>query len=207
VEATGAYDDKYFVARNFSQVQLEWLTCCPPEISAFKAARVDSADPKTVWYRIDLRNRARYTMVAFVIDSLPDGMTFVNASLEPSEVKGGRVTWTILDLEPGETERIDYRAAADGSGTYVNTAHIEAYSIDGPDSAAADVTSRVYVGMAAAPGAQASGWSPPACFGLNCTGTYADSDWVPCYTCGAPEPATAMSSAECSNCGLVQGEA
>jgi hypothetical protein len=127
-------------------------------------------------------------MVAFILDRLPGGMELLNSSLMPSDVGPGQVSWTIIDLKPGETKTIDYMARVPGSGAYVNQAHIEVYSVDGPDSASADVMARVETGGAInATLPQPSGWQPPACFGLNCTEQGYNDDWVPCYTCGAPE--------------------
>jgi hypothetical protein len=149
-------------------------------------AWVDEKDPQVVWYRLDLRNREGYNMVAFLMDQLPEGMTFLNSSLEPSENNSNQITWTILNIRPGETKSIVFRVRALNKGAYVNMAHIDTYDVDGPDSASADVESRIDL----ATGGQAKStlsdqWQPPACFGLNCTQQYFGSDWMPCYTCGA----------------------
>ncbi len=186
VQAAGNYSEGFVTAGTFSAVQLQWLTCCPPQISASKMAWIDSQDPQVVWYRLDLRNRERYSMVAFLMDQLPDGMSFLNSSLEPSENNSYQMTWTILNLAPGETKSIVYRVRALNRGTFVNRAHIDAYSVDGPDFASADVESRIGVaaGGEAMP-ALFDQWPLPACFGLNCTQQNFGYDWVPCYTCGA----------------------
>jgi hypothetical protein len=203
VEASGRYGDNLWtVARSFSAIQLQWLTCCPPQISAYKTARLDSQDPKTVWYSLNLKNKEMYTMVAFLIDRLPGGMQLLNSSLEPSEERSDLVTWTILDLGPGESRNIVYRARAEKDGIYVNTAHIEAYSVDGPDAAAADVTSRVDIGAVGyreMPGPSEE-WKPPACFGLNCSGQIYGTDWVPCFTCGANGSWSSEATPPCLSC-------
>jgi hypothetical protein len=77
------------------------------------------------------------------MDQLPAFMKLLNSSEEPSENRSNLITWTILDLAPGESRSIVYRAMAETDGVYVNVAHIEAFSVDGPDGAAADVESRV----------------------------------------------------------------
>ncbi|MDD4448399.1 MAG: SdrD B-like domain-containing protein, partial [Methanothrix sp.] len=137
VEAAGNYGNGWTIARNFSVSNLNWLTCCPPQISASKTAWIDSQDPKVVWYSLNLKNREKYTMVAFLMDQIPAFMKLLNTSLEPSENRSNLITWTILDLAPGENRTIVYRAMAESDGVYVNVAHIEAFSVDGPDGAAA----------------------------------------------------------------------
>ncbi len=203
VEAAGEYGDNLWtVARSFSAIQLQWLTCCPPQISAYKTARLDPSDPKTVWYSLKLQNKERYTMVAFLIDRLPGAMQFLNSSLEPSEERSDMVTWTILDLGPGESREIVYRARAEKDGIFVNSAHIEAYSVDGPDAAAADVTSRVEIGVGG--GQEIRGlwgdWTAPACFGLNCSGGAYGTDWVPCFTCGGNGSWSSEATPPCLSC-------
>jgi len=149
VQATGNSSKGWITAGNFSAVKLNWLTCCPPQIFASKTARIDPLDQNMVWYRLDIRNRERYSMVVFLRDLLPAGMQFINSSLEPSENTSRQISWTILDLGPGESRSIIYRARAAADGSYVNHVHIEAFSVDGPDSAAADVTMQVDLGRGA----------------------------------------------------------
>ncbi len=201
VEAAGKYDESWTLARNFSVVRLNWLTCCPPQISASKTAKVDALDQRVVWYSLNLKNREKYTMVAFLIDQLPGSMQLLNSSLEPSENRSNLITWTILDLAPGESRTITYRARAEKDGIYVNVAHIEAFSVDGPDGAAADVEARINLGEGGAlTSAISSDWQPPTCFGLNCSGQIYSNDWVPCYTCGTGEPGNAVVLPPCASC-------
>jgi uncharacterized repeat protein (TIGR01451 family) len=201
VEAAGKYDERWTLARNFSVSNLNWLTCCPPQISASKTARVDALDSKVVWYTLSLKNREKYTMVAFLIDQMPASMKLLNSSQEPTENRSGLMTWTILDLAPGEERNITYRARAESDGAYINTAHIEAFSVDGPDGAAADVEARVTLGAGGAVASSStSDWQPPTCFGLNCSGQIYDEDWIPCYTCGIGETGSAMVMPPCASC-------
>ncbi len=201
VEAAGKYSESWTLARNFSVVRLNWLTCCPPQFSATKTAKVDALDPKVVWYSLSLKNREKYTMVAFLMDQLPLPMQLLNSSLEPSENRSNLITWTILDLAPGESRTIVYRARALKDGVYVNVAHIEAFSVDGPDGAAADVEARIDLGKGGAlPSSISSDWQPPTCFGLNCSGQIYGEDWVPCYTCGTGEPGNAVVLPSCASC-------
>jgi uncharacterized repeat protein (TIGR01451 family) len=201
VEAAGNYNESWTLARNFSVVRLNWQTCCPPQISATKIAKVDALDPKVVWYSLNLKNREKYTMVAFLMDQLPMPMKLLNSSMEPSENRSNLITWTILDLAPGESRTITYRARAEKDGVYVNVAHIEAFSVDGPDGAAADVEARIDLGKGGAlPSSISSDWQPPTCFGLNCSGQIYSQDWVPCYTCGTGEPGNAVVLPSCASC-------
>lgn len=201
VQATGNSSKGWITAGNFSAVKLHWLTCCPPQIFASKTAKIDSLDPHVVWYRLDLSNRERYGMVAFLRDLLPAGMQFINSSLEPSENDSNQITWTILDLGPGESKSIIYRARAAGDGTYVNHVHIEAFSVDGPDFAAADVTMQVDVGRGgSAKPSYSSDWQVPECFGLNCSEQIADADWMPCYACWGSEQGNASFIPPCASC-------
>ena len=201
VEAAGKHDSGWTLARNFSTVRLNWLACCPPQISASKTARVDALDPMVVWYSLNLKNREKYTMVAFLMDWLPPTMQLLNSSLEPSENRSNLITWTILNLAPGENRTIVYRTLAKEDGTYVNVAHIEAFSVDGPDGAAVDVEARIDLGAGGVLASSfSSDWQPPTCFGLNCSGQIRSDDWVPCYTCGGGEPGEAMVMPPCASC-------
>jgi hypothetical protein len=163
---------------------------------------VDSNDSQVVWYRLDLHNRQRYSMVAFLMDQLPEGMTFLNSSLEPSENNSNQMTWTVLNLAPGETKSIVYRVRALSKGTFVNMAHIDTFAVDGPDSASAEVEARVDLttGRVAGP-AKFDGWTLPACFGLDCTQQNFGSDWMACYTCGAGgESSVSVGTPLCLSC-------
>ena len=201
VQAAGKYDSMWTLSRNFSVSNLNWLNCCPPEISASKTARIDALDPRVVWYTLNIKNREKYTMVAFWMDRLPLSMKLLNSSQEPSENRSEKITWTILDLAPGENRSITYRARAESDGTFINTAHIEAFSVDGPDAAAADVEARVDLGAGVAlVSSSSSDWQPPTCFGLNCTSQINDEDWVPCYTCGTGDTGDGTVMPPCASC-------
>jgi hypothetical protein len=157
-----------------------------------------------VHYSIILRNREKYAMVASIIDQMPEGMNFLNSSLQPSDHLYGKVSWNIIDLKPGETRSIDYLARALSSGNFVNQAHIEVHSVNGPDSASTDVESSVYVtGVAPANPTSKSNWQPPACFGLNCTQTGSNEDYAPCDSCGAVEPEPIVPV--CASCVYPEG--
>lgn len=201
VQAAGMYSNGWVTAGNFSVVRLNWLTCCPPQITVTKTAKIDALDPRVVWYSLNLKNRETYTMVAFIMDQMPEGMMLLNSSLEPSENRSNLITWSILDLGPGESRNIVYRTRSEKDGVYVNQAHIEAFSVDGPDGAAADVEARVGLGAGGALSTyQTSEWRPPACFGLNCSEDIYSTDWIPCYTCSGGEPGNVVVFPVCASC-------
>ncbi len=197
VLATGTHEDGQTVASNFSAVQLSWLTCCPPQLDARKTANVVN-NTTMVLYRISLTNREDYTMVAFIQDHLPDGMSLVSSTVDPSYQHGSEVAWTIVDLQPGETRVIEYLSSAPGDGIYANSAHVEVYSVDGPDAASADLVARVEVGGTGRVASSRSGWHPPTCFGLSCPASLQAPDWVPCSACGRSEPTPDYACPDCT---------
>jgi large repetitive protein len=196
VQATGSYDGQWIKAENYSAIQFNWLSCCPPQIWAAKTAYVAPKDSTMVHYSIAVRNREKYVMAVSIIDQLPGGMMFQNSSLMPADHSSDWVSWNIIDLRPGETRIIDYLAKAMYNGAFVNRAHIEAHAVDGPDVVAADVAARVEIGTG--PGRSSSSWQPPACFGLNCTSGGTKDEWIPCDACGTAEPEPPVIS--CSSC-------
>lgn len=196
VRATGGYDGQWASAENYSAIQLNWLSCCPPQIWAAKTAYVDPRDGTMVHYSIILRNREKYVMAVSIVDQLPGGMMFQSSSIMPSDRSSDWVSGNIIDLEPGETRTIDYLAKAMYNGLFLNQAHIEAHAVDGADVAFADVAARVEIG--AGGNRSSSTWQPPACFGLNCTSTGTKNEWIPCDACGTAEPAPPDLS--CASC-------
>jgi len=192
VQASGGYDRQWITAENFSSIQFNWLSCCPPQIWATKTAYVDPKDATMVHYSIILRNREKYIMAASITDQLPSEMMFQNSSIMPSDLSSNEVRWNIMDLKPGETKAIDYIAKALQNGVFVNKAHIEVHAVNGPDSASADVAARVEIGGDER-GHSSSTWQPPVCFGLNYTQQGSKDEWIPCDTCGAKLPETQIS--------------
>ncbi len=180
VQAKGYYADQWVGAENYSAIQLNWLSCCPPQLLVAK-------EPMLVHYRIYLKNRENSIMAATITDQLPEGMMFQNSSVGPSDRRTDTVIWNLIDLQPGEIRIIDYWARAVQSGTYVNTVHVDANYLTGVELVSADAVCSVNIGGGAYLGS-GSGWQPPGCFGLNCTQQAFGDDWVPCYACGATEP-------------------
>jgi uncharacterized repeat protein (TIGR01451 family) len=197
VQARGGYNDEWVSAENYSALQLNWLSCCPPQLRTSKTGYVDANDSMLVHYRIVLKNRESYVMAATVTDDLPDGMMFINSTVQPSDYRSGHVKWNIIDIKPGEVKVIDYLVRALQDGVFVNQAHIETTTVNGSDYAFADVSCQVQIGSGFNSGTDSS-WQPPACFGLNCTQQDFGEDWMPCYTCGAVEPQPLDTS--CTSC-------
>lgn len=198
VQAKGGYDDKWVSIANISAIELNWLSCCPPQILASKTGYVDAKDPMLVHYSILLKNREKYIMVASITDMLPEGMQFINSTLTPSDHRPDRIRWDVTDLRPGEVKTIDYLSRVLYSGIFENQAHIEAYSVDGSDSAFADVSCHIEVKGKGNPTVSPS-WQPPKCFGLNCTQQYSGNEWIPCESCGMEEIQPLETNCPCSS--------
>lgn len=197
VQVDGSYDGGWVTAQNYSSLEFNWLSCCPPEIWADMTARADAEDAMRIHYSITLKNRGNSVMAATITDHLPADLMFQNSSIAPASYSPGQVIWNIVDLQPGETRTIDYLALASHSGSFVNQAHIEAYPLDGSGGALADVATRVDVGGTIGD-FSSSDWQPPACFGLNCTEQDLGDDWMPCDTCGISENELSLTS--CATC-------
>ena len=169
VEVTAEVDGKKVTARNFSVLEVDWLSCCPREIFVSKTASVDPVLPNIVSYRLTVQNLADDTMVARVVDDLPEGMTFLGSSVEPESYELGVVTWTLNDIPAGEWVVIEYMAEAQWSGTFVNRAKIEAYSFGGAMIQPVYANAVVVIGKFEAEMSPPPGWRLPE-WGFNYTG-------------------------------------
>ncbi len=196
VQAKGGYDNQWIGAENSSAIELNWLSCCPPQILARETGYVDAKGPMLVHYNITLKNREGYTMVASITDTLPEGMEFVNSTLTPADNLSDQVTWNIIDIKPGEVRTIEYLARALHSGIFENQAHVETHSFDGTDFASADVSCQEEI-KGDHPTISSS-WQPPGFFGLNSILQDSGDEWLPCYNCtGAEEEEISPSQASC----------
>ena len=131
MQARGGYNDEWVSAENYSALQLNWLSCCPPQLRASKTGYVDANYSMLVHYRIALKNRESYIMAATINDDLPGGMMFINSTVQPSDYSTDHARWNIIDLKPGKVKVIDYLARALQNGVFVNQAHIDTASVDG----------------------------------------------------------------------------
>jgi hypothetical protein len=119
-------------------------------------------------------------MVARVTDILPDGLRFINSSIQPEPI-ADNLSWALANISAGKIAVIDYRVQAINGGRFVNQAHIEAYAVDGSGSSMADASAAINVGDL--PSVKDSlGWSPPD-WGLDqseyiCSEELDGSGWV-----------------------------
>jgi hypothetical protein len=93
-------------------------------------------------------------------------MKLISSSVPFSSYDGSVVTWRLTDLEPLGTATISYKVKALRSGTFVNWAEIEVWSVDGtaldrPLNVEASVIIADFDGEI-----EASDWQPPD-WGLN----------------------------------------
>jgi uncharacterized repeat protein (TIGR01451 family) len=119
------------------------LPCCPPEVIFDKTAEVDSTDPTLIHYAIVIENNANSTLVATLTDSLPAGVEFIDASVEPNWHNQRIIEWVVPDIEVGAVVVIEYRARAGTDGNFVNNVHLDATAVDGTGYIEADAAARV----------------------------------------------------------------
>jgi hypothetical protein len=119
------------------------LPCCPPEVRLDKSAEVDSTDPTLIHYALAVVNNANSTLAATLTDSLPAGVEFIDAAVEPNIQSGKLVMWVVPEIEPGAVVVIEYRARAETNGNFVNNVHLDATAVDGTGYITADAASRV----------------------------------------------------------------
>jgi uncharacterized repeat protein (TIGR01451 family) len=141
----GMKGDTCIPAAAYSYLASDAMGCCPPEIFVDKTARLDAIDPTLVHYTIVAKNNANGIVAATLTDKIPTGMKFLQASPEPNEYGGLLVEWTIPDLMPGEVETVEYDAKATADGTYVNSVHVEAASVDGTGYTSKDAAARIEI--------------------------------------------------------------
>lgn len=197
VKVRGGHSDQWIEAEALSALQLDWLGCCSPHLSAAKTAQADSIDPMLVHYSIALKNRNNQIMTANIRDLLPKGMVFQSSSPAPADHSTNEVFWTITDLLPEETRCINYTVRAMRSGIFVNQAHIESYSADGSDYALADVASRIEIQDSRGQ-KNGSAWQTASCFGLSSIEQNYTEEWIPCGVCVNAEAEPAAWA--CSSC-------
>ena len=135
VEARGGYNGEVTTAAAFSAIETDWLGWTrEPSVTATKFGVADVADPRIVTYTLSIQNLDGGTKVATVADILPEGMRFLDSSVEPSSVDGKTVVWTLIDIGPYEAETIVYGVEALRSGRFLNRAIVDARSVDGRGS-------------------------------------------------------------------------
>ncbi len=164
VLACGMWGDKSVCAGNYSSLESEWLTCCPPEVLVSKKAWLDESDPTVVHYRIALENNAPDSVAVTITDQLPGGLTLLNASIGPNLDNAGQLIWALPEIKPGRIETIEYTAKALRDGGYTSTVHIDATAINGTGYDTMDASAYIEIkgtGVAAKT-FRYGGWEPPA---------------------------------------------
>ncbi|MGV8175464.1 MAG: hypothetical protein ACP5OU_07160, partial [Methanothrix sp.] len=119
------------------------LPCCPPEIRLEKSADLDGTDPTLIHYAIVVQNNANSAIAATLTDSLPAGVAFIDASVEPNIQSGLITMWIVPEIEPGGQVVIEYRARAGTDGSFVNNVHLDATAVDGTGYMEAYAAARV----------------------------------------------------------------
>ncbi|MCU0637485.1 MAG: hypothetical protein MUE87_02530 [Methanothrix sp.] len=158
VYASGGHDDEWIYASNLSTIHFGWLGCCPAELEARMQAQINSSDPWVISYRILLHNQANSSLAARVTDTLPAGLQFLHAGLEPQD-EGRTLTWVTEEIAPGEDLVIEYQVRALHDGRYVNTAAVESYPADGSEGGSSQVSSTLVIGNQTS--FAEDGWRPP----------------------------------------------
>ena len=147
VKARGGYNGEMTTAVAFSALETDWLGwTLEPSVTATKAGVADGVDPRQVTYTLTVQNLDSSAKVAEVTDKLPEGMRFLNSSVEPSYIDGQTVVWTLLDIGPYEAETIVYAVEALLSGKFLNRAIVDARSVDGRSSPLVYASSVVDIG-------------------------------------------------------------
>ena len=160
VYASGGHNDEWTFASNMSVLQAGWLGCCPKALLAEMQARIDSTDPKVIWYRIYLQNPSSQSMAAQVTTELARGLSFLNASIEPQQF-GESLSWATDSILPGESRIIEYRAGALSDGRFVSTATVKSHPLDGSDGDRRSVSASITVGNETSASYPEDGWRPP----------------------------------------------
>ncbi len=165
VSVSGGYNRRFVKTGNFSILSRKPSHRDKLNIMIYKMVKIDSIDPSRIAYRIAVENQDNRNIVARVTDIMPDGLMFINSSIEPENMTYN-LSWIIMDLAPGETHYIDCLAQAMSIGQFVNRAHIDAYAIDGSGHASGDANvdinlSKAAFGNYSSEYGNPSEWKPP----------------------------------------------
>lgn len=133
VDVCGEYDNETVCARNYSALEIDWLTCClGGPVSVTTTAELDEENENVVHYSVEIRNADNVTRVATVTDWLPDGMELIDSSTPIASYDGDVVVWNLIEIEPFGTKTIEFTALAPGDGRFTNTVEADPRSVDGP---------------------------------------------------------------------------
>lgn len=137
VSVSGGYNHRFITSGNFSTITRNSQNCDRLNIRIYKITKMDSIESNRIAFRIAVENQDNRSIVARVTDLMPNGLIFINSSIEPENMTYG-LSWVIMDLAPGEIKYIDCLAQAILAGQFVNRAHIDAYAVDGSGKAPGD---------------------------------------------------------------------
>ena len=191
VNVSSWHNGRFIVAENFSTIEYSLPHHNNPLIHAYKIARVNPVDPSIIMYRIAVKNQNNGTIVARVTDFLPGRLKFLNSSVEHendtynTENNTHKLSWIMMNITPGTTRFVDFLAQSKSNGTFVNTAHIDAYAVDGSEPTSSDVNvssnlSNITAGNQLPECNYPSEWKPPD-WGFNCSCTECEDDLSTIY--------------------------
>ncbi len=167
VDVCGVYDNETVCARNFSALEIDWLTCCverrEEQLSVVKTGEINPENQSVVHYRIEIGNAENVTRVATVTDWLPDSMDLIDSSTSVASYDGSVVVWNLVEIGPSETKTIEFSALVPGSGRFTNTVQVDPRSIDGPVVQLVRATCVIDVGVVEGESGPVScdAWQPP----------------------------------------------
>ena len=138
--------EKKVRAYSTSDVMVDWEMCRLPKLSASMTAELDYSTPTIADYKLIIQNLADYKMTVNVTDRLPEGMMFLNSTIEPSRIEEDELMWVLEDLAPRRRVVISYTAEAKKDGLFVNEAHIIARSADGKNSTSLTTVAPIVIG-------------------------------------------------------------
>ncbi|MFA7357542.1 MAG: hypothetical protein WCY97_10780, partial [Methanothrix sp.] len=167
VDACGVYDDETVCARNFSALEINWLTCCivprEEQLSVVKTAEVDETNSSVVRYKIEITNWEDATRVATVTDRLPAGMKLIESSIPFATYEDGVVVWNLIEIPASGTAAIEFSVLAPGDGRYTNIVEVDPRSVDGPVVQPVRATCVINVGIVEdeCGAVSCDSWQPP----------------------------------------------
>jgi uncharacterized repeat protein (TIGR01451 family) len=167
VDACGVYDDETVCARNFSALEINWLTCCivprEEQLSVVKTAEVDETNSSVVRYKIEITNWEDATRVATVTDRLPAGMKLIESSIPFATYEDGVVVWNLIEIPASGTAAIEFSVLAPGDGRYTNIVEVDPRSVDRPVVQPVRATCVINVGIVEdeCGAVSCDSWQPP----------------------------------------------
>ncbi|MGB4522431.1 MAG: prenyltransferase/squalene oxidase repeat-containing protein [Methanothrix sp.] len=172
VAASGAYNETWVTAFNFTVLDVDWLAYnLQRTLAVSKSAELSQDQPDVVRYSLTIQNLKGSDRVLRITDPLPQGMEFLEASVPPSSDEHGVLTWNQIELGPFQTKTIFYDAKALWPGTFVTWAEVDVGAVNGTSVPTQYAMAIIDVGVSDGE-RSAEVWQPPD-WGFNLT----------CYDC------------------------